>query len=221
MSVSVLKAPLEGVEIIHPALDTAQRMTLTLQTGVDPYTRRLYLLGEIDDDTLHHFIPAFQILDSTEGAINIVLASPGGSEAVGWAVYDTIKLARNPVIIDGYGGVYSIAASIMQAGGYRRLAPNCRFMIHNGTVTMGSEVGTNEFVNMGQEAEKNNQKYHRILAERSGRTTEEIADFCRNESFFSAQEAIAKGFADGLVPHPNASTWTVTVTTTKKKGRKK
>jgi ATP-dependent protease ClpP protease subunit len=189
-----------ALDLIDPAVQISQRTSMAMATGVDPFSRKIYLVGDICDAILGMFLPAFQILDSTDGAIQIVLSSPGGSEPAGWAIYDAIRLARNPVIIDGYGSVFSIAALIFQAGLYRRLAPNCRFMIHNGSVLIDGGIGANEAVGMGEEVKKNNHRYAKAIQDRSNLTFREVEDLCRAETFLSAEETIKMGFADGMIP---------------------
>lgn len=195
-----------------PAVELLQRVSMTLGTGTDPSNRRIFLVGEVDEETLYRFLVAFTTLDATDGAIQIVMASPGGSEPCGWAIYDAIKLARNTVIIDGYGAVYSIAALILQAGSYRRLTPNCRFMIHNGSVLINGGINSNEAVGMGKEVEKNSIRYAKALQERSPLTLKQVEEMCRAETFLSAEETIQAGFADGTVPFSGP--------TQKKKGKK-
>lgn len=184
---------------VDPNLELAQHVSLALTTGVDTFARRMYLIGEVNEEMLCHFLPAFQVLDSTQGAIQIVLASPGGSEPIGWAIYDAIKLANNPVVMDGYGGIYSIAASIFQSATFRRIAPNARFMIHNGSVMIDGGLGANEAVGLGDEVKKNNLRYHQALSERSSFSLKEIATFCNKDTFFTAKESVKHGFADAIL----------------------
>jgi ATP-dependent protease ClpP protease subunit len=191
---------LDGLDLIDPAIELAQRTNMTLGSGVDPFARRLYLIGEISTEILYRFLAAFQVLDSTDGAIQIILASPGGSEVCGWAIYDAICMAHNSVVIDVYGAAFSIAALILQAGTYRRLAPNARFMIHNGSIIIEGGIGANEVVGMGEEVRKNSENYAKALQERSNLTLKEVETLCRAETFLGAEEAIKHGFADGTIP---------------------
>lgn len=212
--------PIKDLEV-NPLFELAQRTSTALNTGIDPFTRTIYLVGEINEDSLCHFLPAFNVLDSTDGTIRVVLSSPGGSEPAGWAIHDLIKLALNPVVVDGYGLVASIAAIILQAGSYRRLAPSCRFMIHNGSVLIDGGIGANEAVGMGEEVKKNNEKYAKTLQERSKLTLKEVEGLCRAETFMSADEAIKAGFADGTIPNQKPKTRKLVRPGGKKNGKSK
>lgn len=191
---------LDGITI-DPRFELAQRIGATLGTSVDAFARRVYLIGEINEEAMYRFITSFQVLDSTLGQISITLASPGGAEAAGWGIYDAIKLAANPVTIDGFGGVFSIAACIFQAATTRRLAPQSRFMIHNGSVLIDGGLGANEAIGMGEEVKRNNSRYHKILQARSNLTFDEVSDMCRDETFLSAEEAVKYGFADEIISY--------------------
>lgn len=148
------------------------------------------------------FIPEFRDIDSTKGPITIVLSSEGGIESAGYAIFDVIREAQNETTIKGYGAVMSIAAAILQAGTKRLLAPYCRFMIHNGTVPLpvkaGDEIDTTKLIYKAKEAEAMNEIYYDILARRSLLDTEEVADLCERDTYYSAEQAIEAGFADDL-----------------------
>ena len=65
--------------------------------------------------------------------ITIYWNSPGGCWFRGMAIYDTIRGLRSPVTMIGFGMVRSMGTIIMQACKERFLAPNCDFMIHDGS----------------------------------------------------------------------------------------
>lgn len=120
------------------AAKTSDRLTDILEQGIDWKTRTLYLIGAIDDEKSFRAIPLIRLLDEGKGPIKIFLASHGGDEAAGFAIFDSLRLCRNRVEIYGYGGIYSIAALIFQAGNARYLAPNAQLMMHNGTMGIDS-----------------------------------------------------------------------------------
>lgn len=162
--------------------------------------RVLYLIGDCDEKFAAKAIPVLESLDSEDGDIRIVLNCNGGSETDGYAIYDAITMCRNHVTIDGYGSVYSIAAAIFQAGDRRRLAPNAQFMIHNGTIPHDKEdLEQNRVLDMAEQIRKDNERYYQILSHSSQQPMEIIEEFCRAETFFSAQEAYEAGFADEVM----------------------
>ncbi|GAC1667248.1 MAG: hypothetical protein NVS9B9_27680 [Ktedonobacteraceae bacterium] len=176
-----------------------QRLSSVLGATVDVEARTIYLVGEVDDAMVYRFLVGFRLLDSVPGDITVVLSSTGGSEHAGYTIYDAIRLSENRVIIDGFGVVQSIASAILQAGDVRRLSPECRFMIHNGSMTITDTVGINEFLSLAKETQSTASRYYVILAERSSLSAKKIANLCRDETYMTAAQAIANGFADCVI----------------------
>lgn len=170
-----------------------------MATGVDVPARLIYLMGEINNEVAYRFMVALQTLDRIEGDIRIILTSVGGEEDAGYAIYDAIRLSKNKVIIEGYGAVQSIAALIIQAGNVRLLSPECRFMVHNGSLTLSEGIEADTLVAIGKEVLVNNARYHSALATRSGQTIHKIRKLCKDETFFTAQEAVYIGLADRVM----------------------
>lgn len=172
--------------------------------GIDFETRTIYIIGPITHETSCRVIPAFRALDATKGSVRIVMDSGGGSEPEGFALYDVIRLANNPVHIDCYGMVQSIAALILQAGSERRMSSECRFMVHNGTMEMPGPVHQGTVISAARESSFTTERYQRILAERTGLLTfNDVEGFCKDETYLSAQEALEFGFIDGIIDAPN------------------
>ena len=167
-------------------------------TGADVEARRIYLVGEIGPEAAYRFLSTFQYLDSYDGMIEVVLNSGGGSEPEGYAIYDALAQARNETRVVGYGAVQSIAAAILQGASERVLMPSCKFMIHDGSITLPGGVESGTLVSIGKEVENNNDFYHRLLAEHSGLKLDHVRRLCRDESYFTAAEAVELGFADSV-----------------------
>lgn len=177
-----------------------ERLATILEHGVDWKTRTIYIIGEIDGEKSFRLIPVIRLIDESKGPIKVFISSPGGDEAAGFAIYDTLRLVRNRLITTGFGGVYSIAALIFQAGNSRLLAPNSQLMMHNGTIGVGGEtIDSDRVEQLGREAAQNNARYHRVIAERSRVDLQKVREWCKNERYFLAEEAVAEGLAEGLV----------------------
>lgn len=193
----------------------------SMSGGIDVDTRTIYLVGEVDNNMLHRFVAAFEVLDSTSGPIRILLSTPGGSEPDGYAIYDMLKLARNAVVIEGYGAVQSIGSLILQAADLRLLSPECRVMVHNGSVEFGQALNTDTLVAIGKEVERNNKRYIDALSVKSSLSVSKIKELVDEETYMSAAEAVQYGFADGILaredhaPAPNAKK------STKKRAKKR
>lgn len=176
-----------------------QHAMACLNISADFGTRRIWLFNGIDDETVYHFVVTLQTMDLTKGPIEVIMCSLGGSEPQGYAMFDAIRMTRNQVTIIGLGAVQSIAALIMQAADLRLLAPECRFMVHNGSVTMAPDIHADTIVAIGKEVMKNNHRYHQLLAERTGLPVSKIRRYCEVETYWSAEEAVKLNFADGVI----------------------
>lgn len=162
-------------------------------------TRTIYMSGEINSELAHRAMIAIETLDCQEGDIRIVLNSEGGAEGDGYAIYDRLRQCQNHIIIVGYGNIWSIAAAIFQAGDTKIMAPNASYMIHNGHIDTPGDMSQDAVVDLAKEIDKNNRKYYNILSEGSGQSLETIKEWCKEERFFSAQEAKEAGFCDYII----------------------
>ena len=171
--------------------------------GVDFSTRRIFLVGDIDENMSKAFIQALHVLDKTPGSVSITLNSGGGEEVAGYAIYDAIKLARSPAAIEVFGQASSIAAAVFQAGHSRGIAPHADFMIHNGD----REVGTTENNSIQRTAkniERDSLRYWKVLLEGAQKknpkmTMRRIKGMCDRETYLTAEEAVKCGFADWIL----------------------
>ena len=169
-------------------------------TAVDWKNRTVWIVGEIDEERGYRYVPALRLLDETPGTIKVVIMSNGGCEPAGFAIFDTLLTLRNRVVTIGFGHVYSIAALIFQAGEQRLLAPNCELMMHNGSLGLeGGDMDTDMIEKIAAEATKNNGRYHRAIANRSGVDLQKLRQWCKDERYFSATEAVDEGLADHIV----------------------
>ena len=167
--------------------------------------RTIYLIGSIDSGLLSGFLPVLHSLDASRGPITVVLASDGGDVEVGWAIYDAIRGAKNRVTIDGYGNVYSAAVLILQAGDLRRLTKNCRVMLHNGSVDLGSR-DSRQVAAAALAYDQETDMYIQELALRSGLPRDRVKDMCDQETYLLAKEAVDLGLADRVIPYPKKRT---------------
>lgn len=173
-----------------------------LESGVDETNRRIYLLGEIDARMAGKFLISIRKLDETEGDITIILSSGGGEEYSGYSIYDTIMSVKNKVIIECMGHCESIAMTILQAGDVRVAHPLTMFMIHNGEITLSSDsVKHNEIMDRFKEISKDNIKYYNILSNNSKLSFKEIEELCKEDSYFTSEEALKCRFIDKILKH--------------------
>jgi ATP-dependent Clp endopeptidase proteolytic subunit ClpP len=168
---------------------------------VDPVSREIYVVGGIDDSTTIRTISGIRVLDRKRGPIKIIISSCGGNEGSGWAIYDAIRTARNKIVGICYAECQSAATIILSACDERWMSPNCRFMIHNGTISY--EGTMDQFLDTAKEVQLLSRKYCDILGRRAGLSPKTIQELAAKESYMSATEAVQFGFADFILEDKN------------------
>lgn len=191
---TLLKAQLEARQVASQI----ERASAILSTTTDYANRRIYLFGDIDDGAAYRVTIALSVLDSSPGPITILMNSPGGNVESGWAIFDSIQLAKNPVTIVGMGAVMSMAAIIMQAADLRIMMPRARFMIHTGHFGADGAIDSDKLIAMGEEVNSMRERFIDILQERTGLPLAKVRELLIKESYFSAAEALRHGFIDGV-----------------------
>jgi ATP-dependent Clp protease protease subunit len=166
---------------------------------VDDDIREIVISGSISYDMAGSVVAAIRrmSIQNRNAGISVVLMSGGGEEGAGWAIHDQLKLAEADTAVQAFGECQSIAALILQGGSTRLMAPNCRFMVHNGRIDV--EADTGKILRFAEEAMKLNTKYYLALKERSYCTYDEIKNMCYEETYLDAEACLGYGFIDGIL----------------------
>lgn len=188
---------------LDPSFLLTARAGNSLAIGADLEARHIYLIGEVNSEQSAKLIVALNILNMSEGPIRITMNCPGGSVYDGLAMYDAIKLSRNPVIVVGTGHVMSMGTIIFQAADMRYLTPDCRFMIHDGSWGMGDNIHSSVLIASGKEMEAINKRCDQIFAERSGKDVKLLRKLSNRETYLSAKDTVKLGLADRLLTDEN------------------
>lgn len=183
----------------HEAAVISQVNMNALQLGYDFEHRALYLFGPLDSVAAYRFIAGFKWLDRTQGPIHIMLCSPGGEDSAGVAIFETIRTANNPTVIEGMGMIASAAVPALLAGTVRFLNPDTRVMIHDSSYEVDGNITTPIVTALSKDAEATNKWYHNLIAERTGAKLREVERWCAEETAFDAKEAVKLGFADKVL----------------------
>lgn len=137
-------------------------------------------------------------LDSIANApkITIRINSPGGDVFEGDAIYNAIRrkamTSRIHVAIDGVAA--SAAAFVAMAGDEIEIAENAFLMIHESwTYAMGNKRDIGKSVEL---LAKVDETIAKMMATRSGQKLEDVTAWLEAETWFTADEAVEKKFAD-------------------------
>ena len=126
--------------------------------------------------------------------LDVYINSPGGSVFDGSAIYSQLKrhAAKKTVYIEGLAA--SIASVIAMAGDDIVMPDNALMMIHRASGGVFGDAG--DLRKTAEVLEKVESSMITAYQAKTGRTPEELADMMADETWMTAQEAVALGFAD-------------------------
>lgn len=126
--------------------------------------------------------------------LNVYINSPGGSVFDGNAIFNTLKRNSARVVVSIDGLAASIASIIAMAGDEISMAANSMMMIHDPwTLVAGSAADLRATADM---MDKVRETLLNTYADRTGFDSGKISDMMAAETWMTADEAIAMGFAD-------------------------
>lgn len=127
-------------------------------------------------------------------SIHVSINSPGGGFFDGMAIYQLLSSVREKVDVEVYGIAASIASIIALSGTRLSLARGSYFMIHNPwTFAMGD---AEELRKTAEILDKMRDDTATIYANKSGMLLDEALTLMDEETWYTADEALAAGFAD-------------------------
>lgn len=163
--------------------------------------RIIFLDGEIRDDMADLVIAQLIFLESENPKkdINLYINSPGGSVTAGLAIYDTMQYIKCDVNTICIGQACSMASILLAAGtaGKRSVLPHCRVMIHQ--PYGGVEGQASDIIVGSKELQRLKKLSVDILAEHTGKSTDEIAAVIERDYYMDPDEAVAFGIADRVM----------------------
>ena len=163
--------------------------------------RVIFLADEVNDTTASLVVAQLLFLESQDPDKDICLYinSPGGSITAGMAIYDTMKYIKCDVSTICIGMAASMGAFLLAAGapGKRLALPNSEIMIHQ---PLGGMQGQATDIKIhADRIIRIRQTLNEILAEKTGKTVEEIARDTERDNFLSALEAKEYGLIDKVI----------------------
>jgi ATP-dependent Clp protease, protease subunit len=174
---------------------------------IDPYTKlfedRIIFLGTPISDDIANAVMAqllcLQQMDA-ERDIEIYINSPGGSFTALTAIYDTMRYIKPDVRTVCLGQAASAAAVILAAGtkGKRLALPNSRILIHQ-PATEGGYGQSSDIEIQAREILRIRALMEQMLAEDTGKTTEEVSRDIERDKYLTAEQALEYGIIDEVL----------------------
>jgi ATP-dependent Clp protease protease subunit len=163
--------------------------------------RVIFLVGPVTDQTANLVVAQMLFLESEnpDKDISLYINSPGGSVSAGLAIYDTMQFIKPDVSTLCTGLAASMGAFLLAAGakGKRYSLPNSRVMIHQ---PLGGAQGQAADIEIqAREILYLRERLNQILAEKTGRSIEQIAHDTDRDNFMSAEAAVDYGMIDKVL----------------------
>ena len=163
--------------------------------------RVIFLVGPVDDAVANVIVAQFLFLESEnpDKDINLYINSPGGSVSAGLAIYDTLRFIKPDVNTTCIGQAASMGALLLAGGtsGKRFCLPHSRIMIHQPS---GGATGQASDISIAaREIIRWREKLNEVLAERTGKSPEEIKKDSDRDFYMRADEAKKYGLVDEVM----------------------
>ena len=193
---------------MSPLIPMVIEQTSRGERSFDIYSRllneRIVFLGTPIDDQIANLIVAQLIhleSEDPEKDIQIYINSPGGQVYSGLAIYDTMQYIRCDIQTTCVGIAMSMGAVILAGGakGKRVALPNAKILIHQ--VSGGFQGQATDIEIQARETINLKRRLEEILAEHTGRPTEQVAKDMERDYFLTSQEAQEYGIIDNVIAH--------------------
>jgi ATP-dependent Clp protease, protease subunit len=163
--------------------------------------RVIFLVGPVNDQSANLIVAQLLFLESEnpDKDISLYINSPGGSVSAGMAIYDTMQFIKPDVSTLCTGLAASMGAFLMAAGakGKRFSLPNSRIMIHQ--PLGGAQGQASDIEIQAREILYLRERLNGILAEKTGKSLEQIGKDTDRDNFMSADEAAEYGLIDKVL----------------------
>lgn len=183
-----------------PSINGTSQTTLRTKLFSD---RIVMLTGTVNDSMAEGFIQQVKYLAKTKAPVTIYLNSPGGAVSAGLSIYTTIRdmVAKGiEVNIVNTSLAASMGAIILSAAekGHRFMLPYSKTMIHEPLIQEGVGGSATSIKNTADSILATKATLAAILAERTGKTVEEINEAISFDNFMNAEASIEFGIADSI-----------------------
>lgn len=161
--------------------------------------RRIFLNGEINEETANDFLSQMLYLEQESNApVTIYINSLGGNVNAGLVIYDCIQASELEINMVCAGTAASMAAIIFAGGQKERrfILPHSKVMIHEPLLAGGVGGSATSIKNISDSILETREIVNGILAKHTGKTVKEINKATSFDNYMNAEEAIKFGLCD-------------------------
>ena len=155
--------------------------------------RIIFIDDVIDDDLANGVIAQMLYLDSLDQKrpINLYINTPGGQVYSGLAIYDIAEKINAPIRTVTMGKCCSMGVPLLLMGSERCATKRSRIMIHQ--VSSAAFGSLSDMKIDLKEADVLEQTIYKIIAEKTGKSYEQIKKDSDRDFWMSAEEALEYG----------------------------
>lgn len=165
--------------------------------------REIFFVEEVTAKTANELIKQLMYLENEDAGqeITLYINSPGGEVKSGLAVYDYITLMKAPVRTVCIGTAASMGAILFLAGEKRQMLPHSEIMIHDPSYSRAEMGGRkpHEIQHKLDSLNETKEMLAKIIADRTGKSLEEIYEVTAEDSYYKAKAAIEFGLATEIL----------------------
>lgn len=141
--------------------------------------------------------PADIVLPDTGEPIEVHINSGGGSVYAGSEIYTALKDYPGEVVVKVVGIAASAASVIAMAGDVVEISPTAQIMIHNvSAIVQGDD---RKLLKESEVLKNYNTSIANAYVLKTGKSMEELLALMSSETWFTADSAVAHGFADKVM----------------------
>lgn len=163
--------------------------------------RKMFLTEEVSRESCRILLQQLIFFKEEDPDAEVVLYinCPGGSVYDGLAVYDVMRMMNVRTVCIGTAG--SMGSIFFLAGNEREMLPHSRVMIHDPSLNGGSYAGQkpHQLQHVVDDLTKTRDLLCEIIKERSGKPLEKIKELTKEDTFFTAKEALEFGLATKII----------------------
>ena len=163
--------------------------------------RVIMVNGEITDFIAGAFVMELNRLEKEDrfSDITVLINSPGGSIAAGWAMIDAMNRLSCDVSTVCLGMAASMGAMLLMSGskGKRLIFPHSRVLIHQ---PLGGTQGQAADIEIyTAEIKRTREELYSWICEQTGQNMEKVASDCDRNYIMTATEALDYGIVDRIL----------------------
>lgn len=177
-------------------------LAAALEHGVDVRGRRIFLHGDVDENTIGVAIRGMYLLaDLSIKPIELFIASYGGEMDDAFALHDVTRTIKVPVHTVALGKCQSAAPLLVACGqeGERYASENCEFMVHDASMELESSVPA-QIEAYAAAVKSRVERMDRLLAKYTSKDYRHWKRLCSSKAdrYFTAEQALDWGLIDHI-----------------------